>query len=762
MGEGTNAPATAPSSDFDSGLTVSECKLLALEACGRHLERVLDAHHLELSERTIDDKVLHSTSVAVAVPPSAGPLDVLNEQQQQDGPNGQYLIPSSCLDGMLEAASLYGLTFAVQDDADRTLLGDFITEAFATFLGHVRAVLLEKSVEGERERKAAAIERAAAIPQGATAAYQGYDEEDDGEAYAGIASALGHLLQAVREVASGLALPEVGLDVEAASGLVDQTIEMTESMVRRRVTRRFRGLRVQVIKDCIVPFARDAISEQSAEEIEYEEKIDVDGEEGEEKEKDGEGDAAMVAAARVVQMVQRASVALSDGMQLFDDTARAVLTRGSAGGTSAAPVDTGMIKSSVEKNARQFAVWLALVLEIVAGCDSSDPRRLLDLKPAKKVHADDEAPAPAPIIIDSDVLREDADFAAGFDDEDEEDKAMTLLYDLVAELDEEASESARFDLTLAICEMCRLAERSVGENMSQSIASSVAEDNKAVVKNNSVFGEGPAPSSRTNSKTDVDADGLIKRRFMAAASRVLQLYAMDRGAQAANAACSDIFIIASTQSDALPTGPTDSALQILETAKVASIECSNIFGGERMANPVAPFPDADTDAMGMSHLKARSGSPLKGLQLDVERMFTEAVQVFPHSMHMMEFSRNAVVATVLKVAFKAMVEKARFCTFTLFGYRQMQVDCAFLRHMILHFVQDNKMADGTNGCKNLYSLLSDVMLNVGERCSDRECVGVEEYYDEERGGLLTPLSVAGAVMEEGEAEVIARFVISEA
>jgi hypothetical protein len=298
--------------------------------------------------------------------------------------------------------------------------------------------------------------------------------------------------------------------------------------------------------------------------------------------------------------------------------------------------------------------------------------------------------------------------------------------------------------------------------MSQSIASSVAEDNKAVVKNNSVFGEGPAPSSRTNSKTDVDADGLIKRRFMAAASRVLQLYAMDRGAQAANAACSDIFIIASTQSDALPTGPTDSALQILETAKVASIECSNIFGGERMANPVAPFPDADTDAMGMSHLKARSGSPLKGLQLDVERMFTEAVQVFPHSMHMMEFSRNAVVATVLKVAFKAMVEKARFCTFTLFGYRQMQVDCAFLRHMILHFVQDNKMADGTNGCKNLYSLLSDVMLNVGERCSDRECVGVEEYYDEERGGLLTPLSVAGAVMEEGEAEVIARFVISEA
>ena len=205
---------------------------------------------------------------------------------------------------------------------------------------------------------------------------------------------------------------------------------------------------------------------------------------------------------------------------------------------------------------------------------------------------------------------------------------------------------------------------------------------------------------------------------MAAASRILQLYAMQRGAQAADEACLDFLENACIESDAIPSAPTPSVLRVLETAKLASIECANIFGGERMANPVPAFVE-DVE-FGQNHMIGRSGMlPMKGLQLDVERMFTEAVQVFPHSMHMMEFSRNAVVAIVLKVAFKAMIEHSRFATFTSFGYRQLQIDCAFLRQMALHYVKDETMADGTNGCTNLYNLLNDVMLNVGERCSLR-------------------------------------------
>lgn len=753
----TDAGALARKKGFDSGLTVAECRTLALDACRRHLERALDSHQMELSERAVEAEFGGGMVGGIT---DAASTDLLGGDES--APDGKYLIPGGFLDGMLEAATLFGVTFGAGSGG--ASLAEFVSDLFFSFLGHVRASLMARISEAERERRAAVLEALADTPEG-VAGYDEYEDEDDGEVYAEITDALAYLIATVREAASGLALPEVGLDVEAASGLVERAVEMTESMVRRRVARRFLGLRVRVMKKCIVPFAQDAIAEQDEGLVEVRPEIamaeadesDGDGVE-ERKDDEGETDTSGVTAARVAQIIQQASVALSDGMQLFDDTVRAILTRGSSAGASD-PVDTGMVKAVVEKNAGNFAFWLASVLEVVAGCEDSDPKRLLDLRPPKKMKADDEAPVLTPVTILPDTVRLELE-TLGFGDEVEEGKAIVLLYDIIAKLDDDISQSsARFDLTLAIAEMCRLAERSVGENMNQSIAFAVADDNKAVIKTNSFFGEGPAPSSRTNSKTDVDADRLISKRFMAAASRILQLYAMQRGAQAADEACLDFLENACIESDAIPSAPTPSVLRVLETAKLASIECANIFGGERMANPVPAFVE-DVE-FGQNHMIGRSGIlPMKGLQLDVERMFTEAVQVFPHSMHMMEFSRNAVVAIVLKVAFKAMIEHSRFATFTSFGYRQLQIDCAFLRQMALHYVKDETMADGTNGCTNLYNLLNDVMLNVGERCSSKEIVGVEEFYDDQRGGVSTPISIGKLFMDSCSDESKRAFVIS--
>ena len=47
---------------------------------------------------------------------------------------------------------------------------------------------------------------------------------------------LSKLLQLVRELASGLALPDIGLSMELASGLVNSTVRITKETVRRRVT----------------------------------------------------------------------------------------------------------------------------------------------------------------------------------------------------------------------------------------------------------------------------------------------------------------------------------------------------------------------------------------------------------------------------------------------------------------------------------------------------------------------------------------------
>ncbi len=54
--------------------------------------------------------------------------------------------------------------------------------------------------------------------------------QEDGQesAYEEITGALSILIQSVRELASGLALPEVGINPEFASGLVDQAMNLTE------------------------------------------------------------------------------------------------------------------------------------------------------------------------------------------------------------------------------------------------------------------------------------------------------------------------------------------------------------------------------------------------------------------------------------------------------------------------------------------------------------------------------------------------------
>jgi hypothetical protein len=66
--------------------------------------------------------------------------------------------------------------------------------------------------------------------------------------------AMTHLLRCVRDLASGLALPEVGIDVEYTSSL------MTAALLRTRVSQKFYSLRLRIVEECLGSFAKDAIS----------------------------------------------------------------------------------------------------------------------------------------------------------------------------------------------------------------------------------------------------------------------------------------------------------------------------------------------------------------------------------------------------------------------------------------------------------------------------------------------------------------------
>jgi len=523
----------------------------------------------------------------------------------------------------------------------------------------------------------------------------------------------------------------------------------------------------------------------------------------------------------VGKTVQMANVALSDGIQLVDDTIRSILSRDSTVGSAS---DLGMMKVVVGKNAHSFAVWLAGCLECVAGCDPSDNGGdLLEVLPSVEGDEDqsgdggEEKENSTSMIetglwIDASCSNMEDDIISGTSDglrhytrnkypngvgrrgttgrmED------IVLHDLCTYLQVRASKSSYAVLTLAVVEMCRLAERHLLTNMNQSIRSSTEEASKAAAKGNKLFGttttdnNSPNHSHHKNRREQIDPNGYISNRFLLASSRITTLYAIIRGNDAFVETCQALFETCLVRSDILPSSPTDSTIQILEVVKRASMECAEAFGGKKMAGPVPNFSmdglgDGGGDYRGGGGSSGGRGS-VKGLHLNVARIFTEKIQVYPHprelvglidNNHSSSSSRSissnsstavAVITILLKVTFKAWAEQARHVTFTSSSYRQIQVDVEFLRFMLPHYVGGS--ASGSSSSTNVESLgnlLDELMLNVGERCMDVECVGVTEYYDESRRQVMTPLGIViGYLVEEnsvpGGSSVLEQFLIRE-
>jgi hypothetical protein len=689
---------------FDSGFSADECKSMSLVAAVRLLERLLDAHQIELQDAMFSSSDFDEDTYGAKL--NHNP----QETDDQAPPKGSNLIPTVYLDNILEAAALFGLSFGCGSisklgEEDRQNLIDFLSEAYSGFLAHVRAVLLEQSlqVEPPEESENAVLDETA--------------EEGD-KAYGEVSGAMSFLLKSVRDLASGLALPEIGVDVEFAAGLFDQAVEVTEAMVRRRVAETFFILRQHVVQDCLSPFVKEAIAYPSDED------------------------------ARVVAIVQMASVALSDGMQLVDDTVRSILT-GEEMVSSTKGVQIEMIKDAVQACSRRFATWLASTLERLAGCESSEPKKLIEVRDKIEEVEDD-----------IDGLNDDAETSQLQKTDDMSnisdlhdtlaDKVESALDDIFGQIDE-ASDDVVSELILAISEMCRLAERSIMENIQNSITSSMEGDRKAH-KSSHMFSLSEEPSARRV----IDKEKGISDRFHLAASRVLTMYALNHGSTAGMAACKDLYEIAGGDGEPVPTRPRSGVCTLLEHVKMASIECSFVFGGKKRANPVPEFPDDEDDFYPRSPM-LRSGKSLaarmptiKGLQLDVERMFSEKVPTYPNPSKVLDFTREAVVAIIMKVAFKAIEEQARTCTFGASGYRQLQVDVAFLRHMIPHYISDEYVFEGTNANIMVGNILSDVMAAAGERCVDEDCIGSEQFNDTE-GNRKTPLDVVRFFMSSADA-----------
>jgi len=635
---------------LQTGLTRDDCQEMSLDACLRLIERFLDTHSIELQEAMLEDNMDHS----------------LGDNNDLAGSNGSRLVPTNVLDSILEAAALYSVTFSSSQSSER--LSQFVSTAFSSFLQHVRRALLDQSVQTaypkDLQRSISSSDVGAPIPRDESMKNETNDDDDDegqddseDQAYEHIANATSLLLESVQQFSSGLTLPEVAIDEGLASSLVEQTRKISEAMVRRRVDQKFYILRFRVLQNCLAPFCRQALKEESETTQE-----------------------------RIDRLVQMASVALSDSSQLVDDTVRSILS-------SDTTSNNATLKAAVEQSTGRFAGWLAVAMEVMAGCESSEPNVVLDVMPESPEEGENE---PSNLIHPA-LFRQFVDKG----DNDLSELVENCMSDLLEELDELGEASTKSCLTLAIAEMCQLAERTVVDDINQSIATHTGRINKHRSADG-LFASTEGGTVMRASKKDPTS-----MRFRLAASRVLSLYAMNRGAEASDKLCSNLLEL-SKEEDLESSGPSDGTWSVLSVVKATAFDCAALFGGPKRAGPIPEVLEDEFASLTAARQKQAFRS---ALAFDVERMFTEKVVAYPHPFENVGFDRNLVVIQVLKVAFKALREDVRLVRFSNKGYRQLLVDVEFLKFMMPHYVKDE---DTTSSA--LESLLTEAIKTAKERC----------------------------------------------
>jgi len=743
---------------FSPGLDKNQCQSLALAACGQFLKERLSL----VENATATNYALTSSSMGHS--PSSrsfsGRTDDAKESNKDKDMNEgivSELLPISFLDGILESTTLFGVSFQVSDHAavsdtnageEQELLGKFVTTNFNKFIGHVKMLLIQRSEPDLRPGDNGKRD------------LEGDDEEEskDDVNFLHVSIALSHLLRSVRELASGLALPEVGLDVSLASTLVDQTVELAEMLVRRRVAMKFNELRGVVVKECLSTLVREVIQ------------TELPSKEDNIHEEEESNDDAHHQSSSLVEIIQLASVALSDGLQMADDLIRDTLQRSQMSGAAAAPVDSAVVKLAVQKSAKLFGVWLASSLEQLAGCEPTEHGDKMLLEVWEEDGGGENKQHQRIIIPQLEKEEGAADNGRSFSmnstsysrvdssaAESINDRTSNLLIRLLVQLDDGASDRVYSNFLLAICEMCRLAERSMANTLNQSIQSAMEEDAHRVADSaNTLFGDITINPHRKG-KDGLDSEQILSKRFQLAASRALSMYIMNRGACAASELCTNVFLLSDSRDPyAIPSRPREECLRVFEIAKASCEDCISIVGGDLFVAPVAPFPDEMeyVDMFGDRLTGATGGGggggASSGLQLDVERMFIEKTQVYPHSLDQLEFTRNSVVSGILRVALSAFVECVRSSVFSSFGYRQMKVDAIFLRYIIPHYVKDEFGTSEANACTCLFNTIDDIMLKAGQRCFDHEVTNDDDYYDVEKDEIFTPYQLVQRFLEGGQ------------
>lgn len=192
--------------------------------------------------------------------------------------------------------------------------------------------------------------------------------------------------------------------------------------------------------------------------------------------------------------------------------------------------------------------------------------------------------------------------------------------------------------------------------------------------------EGSIPASRTEARVDDDE---VQTHTRSSSNRLLGYFVELHGNEIAAQ------IRAAVRSLFNAQGPVDA---------VSPAVCEACEGFIRALREVAAVLELRPVASAMSRtntwrpIRQTSGlsSAHKGLQLDIERVFSERVQVFGE----VRFNLASILEGLAKIVLKAMCEQIRVVWLTPDAYQQLLVDTQFVRLVSHCFVENVALLDG--------------------------------------------------------------------
>lgn len=374
----------------------------------------------------------------------------------------------------------------------------------------------------------------------------------------------------------------------------------------------------------------------------------------------------------------------------------------------AMPMSQESLETAVINEARYFALWLSVSLEIAAGSeDVTKSQGVLRVDALE----DNASSSSSPSSQDPD---EEFCFNTNGDD-DQWSFPKSIDFSLICPSQPFSTGTSRHEMKtmLIIADTCRLAEQIIIAAINESVCFMFVDEptsnNSNVAVNTNLM------------NISINADGYVTKAFRSAASRILLQYS-NIWANAAIKTCLDDLREISSKSpmsvwyssvEDIELKPRLEVYEMLSFVKDASSIFCSVFGEPSKKGGI---PSSRDVTLKVYHHKRSNFIPNENkkkndqLLLDVERMLAKKTPIFCE----VDASLDAANACIFRIFLKAFCEFARNCWyFSESGCLQLEIDALFMRAMIPHYVVNSQLVS------DLEQLLDEVLITASERCIER-------------------------------------------